>query len=113
MAGHPYKPPVGRRRFVQGIAAAGAVTAAFHLTGQVCTSTERIYAVDAVHDDFVAAFAAETERLRIGNGLDKSEIGPLVSKPARDKVERLVADAIAKGAQVVCGARIPPGMDTG
>jgi CopA family copper-resistance protein len=27
MAGHPSKPPVGRRRFVQGIAAAGAVTA--------------------------------------------------------------------------------------
>ncbi len=95
------------------IAAAGAVTAAFHLSGQVCTSAERIYVVDAVHDDFVAAFVAETLALRIGNGLDKSEIGPLVSKPARDKVMRLVADAVAKGARVECGGGIPAGLDTG
>ena len=95
------------------IAAAGAVTAAFHLSGQVCTSTERIYAVDAVHDDFIAAFVAETLGLRIGNGLDKTEIGPLVSSAARDKVMRLVADAVAKGARVECGGRIPKGLETG
>ncbi|MGB7320207.1 MAG: aldehyde dehydrogenase family protein, partial [Albidovulum sp.] len=95
------------------VAAAGAVTGAFHMTGQVCTSTERIYAVDAVHDAFVDAFMAETLRLRIGNGLEKSEIGPLVSKAARDKVERLIADAVAKGATVVCGGRIPPAHQTG
>ena len=95
------------------IAAAGAVTAAFHLTGQVCTSTERIYVVDAVHDDFIAAFVAETLALRVGNGLDKTEIGPLVSRAARDKVMRLVADAVAKGARVECGGRIPEGLETG
>ena len=95
------------------VAAAGAVTGAFHMSGQVCTSTERLYVVDSVHDDFVAAFRAETARLRIGNGLEKSEIGPLVSKAARDKVERLVADAVAKGATVVCGGRIPPDHPTG
>lgn len=89
------------------VAAAGAVTGAFHMSGQVCTSTERVYVVDAVHDDFVAAFKAETLRLRIGNGLDKSEIGPLVSQAAREKVEALVADAVAKGAKVVCGGRVP------
>ena len=55
------------------IAAAGAVTGAFHMSGQVCTSTERLYVVDSIHDEFVAAFVAETKRLRIGNGLDKSE----------------------------------------
>jgi len=95
------------------VAAAGAVTGAFHMTGQVCTSTERIYVVDSVHDAFVAAFKAETALLRIGNGLEKSEIGPLVSKHARDKVERLIADAIDKGATVECGGRIPPAHQTG
>jgi acyl-CoA reductase-like NAD-dependent aldehyde dehydrogenase len=45
------------------IAAAGAATAAFHLSGQVCTSTERIYAVDAVHDSFVAALAERAKQL--------------------------------------------------
>ncbi len=95
------------------VAAAGAVTAAFHLSGQVCTSAERLYVVDAVHDDFVARFAAETRRLRIGNGLSKAEIGPLVSEAARDRVIRLVEDARARGATVVTGGRIPDSEPVG
>jgi acyl-CoA reductase-like NAD-dependent aldehyde dehydrogenase len=95
------------------IAAAGAVTGAFHMTGQVCTSTERMYVVNAVHDEFVRAFVTETQRLRIGNGLQKSEIGPLVSEAARDKVARLVDDAVAQGAKIECGGRIPEGLEAG
>ena len=45
--------------------------------------------------------------MRVGNGLDKAEIGPLVSEAARAKVIRLVEDAKAKGATVVCGGKIP------
>lgn len=89
------------------VAAAGAVTAAFHLSGQVCTSSERIFVVEDVHDAFVTAFTTETQRLRVGNGLDKAEIGPLVSEAARAKVIRLVEDAKARGATLVCGGRIP------
>lgn len=95
------------------VAAAGAVTGAFHMTGQVCTSTERLYVVDAVHDAFVAEFVQQTRALRVGNGLEKSEIGPLVSQAARDKVMRLVADAVAKGATVACGGMIPEGAGPG
>ena len=69
--------------------------------------------VDAVHDEFVEKFAAMTRRLRIGNGLEKSEIGPLVSEAARGKVERLVDEAIAAGATLVCGGQRPPGLETG
>lgn len=95
------------------VAAAGAVTAAFHLSGQVCTSAERLYVVDSMHDAFVAAFAERTKALRIGNGLDRSEIGPLVSQAARDRVMALVADATAKGARAVTGGRIPPAFNRG
>lgn len=95
------------------VAAAGAVTAAFHLSGQVCTSAERLYVVDSVHDAFVAAFAERTKALRIGNGLERSEIGPLVSESARDRVMALVADAVAKGAKVVTGGRVPPDRNRG
>ena len=95
------------------VAAAGAVTAAFHLSGQVCTSTERFYVVDAVHDRFVGAFAERTRTLRIGHGLGRSEIGPLVSEAARAKVMRLVDDARAHGAKVVTGGRIPPALSRG
>ncbi|MCV9997835.1 aldehyde dehydrogenase family protein [Pararhizobium sp. YC-54] len=89
------------------VAAAGAVTAAFHLSGQVCTSAERFFVVDSVHDAFIEKFTAEARRLRIGNGLTRAEIGPLVSEDARKKVIRLVEDAKAKGATVVLGGKIP------
>lgn len=95
------------------VAVAGSVTAAFHLSGQVCTSSERFFVVDAIHDAFVARFAEATRRLRIGNGLGKAEIGPLVSEAARAKVEGLVAGAVDAGATVACGGRRPPGLDTG
>ncbi|MEP3437140.1 MAG: aldehyde dehydrogenase family protein [Hoeflea sp.] len=95
------------------IAAAGAVTGAFHMSGQVCTSTERLYVVDSIHDEFVEAFVAETRQLRIGNGLDKSEIGPLVSQAALQKIERLVADAVAKGAKIEIGGGMPQGLEKG
>jgi acyl-CoA reductase-like NAD-dependent aldehyde dehydrogenase len=90
------------------VAAAGAVTAAFHLSGQICTSAERFYVVDEVHDEFVEQFAERTRALRIGHGLERTEIGPMVSEAARNKVMRLVDDAVAKGATLVCGGRIPP-----
>ena len=95
------------------VAAAGAVTAAFHLSGQVCTSAERFFVVDAVHDRFVDRFAERTRALRIGNGLDESEIGPLVSEAARDRVMRLVDDALANGATAVTGGRVPPAHNVG
>jgi acyl-CoA reductase-like NAD-dependent aldehyde dehydrogenase len=90
-----------------------AVTAAFHLSGQVCTSAKRFYVVDDVHDDFVEAFAASTRQLRIGHGLDRAEIGPLVSEAARAKVMRLVDEAVAKGANVVTGGKAPPQFNKG
>ncbi|MEK1940721.1 MAG: aldehyde dehydrogenase family protein [Pseudomonas sp.] len=95
------------------VAVAGSVTAAFHLTGQICTSAERFFVVDEIHDEFVSRFAEMTQKLRIGHGLEHSEIGPLVSEAARDKVIRLVNDAVAKGATVVCGGRIPPSQPLG
>jgi acyl-CoA reductase-like NAD-dependent aldehyde dehydrogenase len=95
------------------VAAAGAVTAAFHLSGQVCTSAERFYVVDAVHDRFVEEFASRTRRLRIGHGLARSEIGPLVSEAARAKVMRLVDDAVRHGATAVTGGRVPPALTRG
>ena len=95
------------------VAAAGAVTAAFHLSGQICTSAERFYVVDEIHDAFVAKFAERTRALRIGHGLERTEIGPMVSEAARNKVMRLVDDALAKGATLVCGGRIPPQHSVG
>ena len=95
------------------VAVPGAVTAAFHLSGQICTSSERFFVEAGIHDEFVARFAKAARALRIGPGLEKSEIGPLVSAAARDKVAALVNEAVAQGARLICGGRVPPERNTG
>lgn len=95
------------------VAAAAAVTGAFHLSGQICTSIERIFVHDKVHDAFVNAMVARTRALRIGPGLRNVEIGPLVSEAARAKVMRLVDQAVTQGARIACGGRVPPNFNTG
>ena len=89
------------------VAVAGACTAAFHLSGQICTSAERLFVHHQIHDRFVAQLAQRAQALRIGPGLGVSEIGPLVSEAARDKVSQLVSSAIKQGAELVCGGRVP------
>ncbi|MEQ9490482.1 MAG: aldehyde dehydrogenase family protein [Alphaproteobacteria bacterium] len=95
------------------VAVPGCTMSAFHLSGQICVSSERFFVHENVHDRFVERFAGMARALRIGPGLEKSEIGPLVSQAARDKVIRLVDDAVSKGANVECGGRIPPQFNTG
>jgi len=95
------------------VAVPGSVCAAFHLSGQICTSAERFFVHKDVHDEFVERFVEATKSLRIGHGLEQSEIGPLVSEAARAKVQRLVADAVEKGASIACGGKIPDDQQTG
>jgi acyl-CoA reductase-like NAD-dependent aldehyde dehydrogenase len=95
------------------LAAAGTATAAFHLSGQICTSAERIFVHENIHDAFVKALVFRARALRIGNGLAATEIGPLVSEAARTKVIQLVEGAIAGGATLECGGRIPSDQPIG
>jgi acyl-CoA reductase-like NAD-dependent aldehyde dehydrogenase len=95
------------------VAAAAAVTAAFHLSGQICTAAERLYVHEGIHDAFVDTMARRTHALRVGAGMGHVEIGPLVSEAARNKVMALVDDAIGKGAKLICGGRVPPQFNKG
>ena len=95
------------------VAVPGTATAAFHLSGQICTSSERIFVAEAIHDEFVERLTAAARALRIGPGLEHCEIGPLVNEAARDKVVRLVSQALHAGASCACGGRIPPDRDVG
>lgn len=95
------------------VAISGSVTAAFHLSGQICTSAERFFVHEKVHDEFVQGLAKAAKALRIGPGLEKSEIGPLVNEAARNKVQKLVEEAVEQGATLVTGGRIPPDRTTG
>ena len=95
------------------VAVPGCVMSAFHLSGQICVSSERFFVHEAIYDDFLQQFTDMTKKLRIGPGFEKSEIGPLVSEAAREKVIRLINDAVTKGATITCGGRIPPQFTKG
>lgn len=95
------------------VVARGAAFAAFLNCGQVCTSAERFYVHEAVYDRFVAALAERARALRLGSGLGPVDIGPMASARERERVERIVARAVAQGARVVCGGRRPPALGQG
>ncbi|RIL02035.1 MAG: aldehyde dehydrogenase [Proteobacteria bacterium] len=88
-------------------AAAGAVYGAFANAGQVCVSTERVYVVDAVADEFVRRVVEHTGRLRQGSG-GEADVGPMIWAPQLDVVERHVEDARRRGAHVLTGGRRNP-----
>ena len=86
------------------IAAQGAVWAACLNAGQVCTSSERLYVMSKVADDFVEASRSFVESLNIGDPMDRStDIGPMINASGREKVERHVGEALEKGAKLVAG----------
>ncbi len=95
------------------VAAAATVTAAFLQSGQVCTSTERVYVEDAVHDAFVEALIERTRQLRVGNPLEVAEIGPLVSQAAQARVLNWIESARSAGATIALGGQVPQGQDKG
>lgn len=84
----------------------GALKAKFATTGQDCLAVNRLYVHAAIHDAFVTRFAERTAALRVGHGLeDAVEIGPLMNEAAVAKCEDQVADAVAKGAKLLCGGK--------
>lgn len=91
-------------------AVAGVMAAKMRNMGEACTAANRIYVQDGLHDAFVARFAAAMAALTLGNGLEEGvTVGPLVNAAARDKVARLVDDALARGARRLVGGDAPDG----
>jgi acyl-CoA reductase-like NAD-dependent aldehyde dehydrogenase len=76
--------------------------AAIFNTGQVCAIPKRIFVPDRIYHDAVDAFATAAEAITLGAG-DAGQMGPLSTRPQFDRVSRLVAAAIADGAEAVTG----------
>lgn len=95
------------------VAARGAAFAAFLNCGQVCTSAERFYVHTDVYDAFAAKLVEEAKKLRIGNGLDRVDVGPMVNENEHNRFTAIVENAVEQGATVACGGRVPDGLDRG
>ncbi|MCE8025087.1 NAD-dependent succinate-semialdehyde dehydrogenase [Billgrantia aerodenitrificans] len=82
----------------------GAVASKYRNSGQTCVCTNRLLVQSGVYDAFVEKLAARVAQLQVGNGLDEGVVqGPLINQAAVDKVQSHIADALAKGARLVCG----------
>lgn len=85
-------------------AAKGAVLVKYLNSGQACICPNRLFVHESGVEAFTNEFVSRVERMRAGNGLeDGIAIGPLVNQAAVEKVERQVADAVDKGATLLCG----------
>jgi succinate-semialdehyde dehydrogenase / glutarate-semialdehyde dehydrogenase len=91
-------------------AAEVAATARLLNNGQSCIAAKRFIVHEAIYDEFERLFAAQMAARTLGDPMAAStDVGPLASEQQRDDVEQLVADAVAKGAKVLCGAAAPEG----
>ena len=95
------------------MAARGAAFAAYLNCGQVCTSAERFYVHEAIHDAFVERLVEEVRKLRIGNGLSQVDMGPMATLKQRDRFEDLIAKARRQGATVATGGGRPAELNKG
>ena len=77
---------------------------AFFHQGQICMSTERAIVDRSLVDSFADKLAERASGMKVGDPREPDTvIGPLINKAAMERVTELVADAAAKGAQILSG----------
>jgi betaine-aldehyde dehydrogenase len=95
-------------------AAEGAVVGNLVNGGQDCTQAARFYVHEAVHDAFLAKVVSRLGSVRIGDPLSRAtDLGPMVSRRHRDKVEEYVRIGTSEGARLAHRADLPAGLGRG
>lgn len=88
----------------------GAMVAKMRNAGEACTAANRFYVQDGIHDAFVAGLAQRMGALRVGAGTEPAtQCGPMITRKAVQKIDRLVRGAVAQGARIVTGGTPLPG----
>jgi succinate-semialdehyde dehydrogenase/glutarate-semialdehyde dehydrogenase len=88
----------------------------FMANGQMCVTANRIFVQESIADKFVAKVKERIEKLKLADGLEEdTDIGPIIDKKAVAHIDKLVTDAVAKGAKLVAGglASLPKKLEAG
>ncbi|MDB6374998.1 aldehyde dehydrogenase family protein, partial [Photorhabdus bodei] len=84
----------------------GAIAAKFRNAGQTCVCANRFYVHKDIYRVFSQRFVEEVQKIKVGNGFEQGiKIGPLINSKSVDKVQSLLADALNKGADLLCGGK--------
>ena len=88
------------------MAADAAVSAAYGSAGERCMAVSQVVAVGNLADPLVAAIKERITKVKVGDGMDpSSEMGPLITQEARDRVASYVEGATAEGGTVLVDGR--------
>ena len=95
-------------------AADASIAASFLCAGQSCTAGELFLVHESVHDEFVERVRGAVDRsVRLGDPFaEETTMGPLNNAPTAEKMDRHVADAVERGAEVVVGGARADGFPT-
>ncbi|MFO1148028.1 MAG: NAD-dependent succinate-semialdehyde dehydrogenase [Alsobacter sp.] len=84
------------------LAIEGVIASKFRNGGQTCVCANRILVQAGIYDAFAHQLSARVSRMRVGPGTEAGvDIGPMINAAAREKIERHVSDALAKGARTL------------
>ncbi len=84
----------------------GIIGSAFGAAGQRCMAGSLLIAVGEARDRVLPALREATEALRVGDGLDEAtDVGPVVSAQARDRVRGWIDRGVAEGATAAVDGR--------
>jgi lactaldehyde dehydrogenase/glycolaldehyde dehydrogenase len=86
-----------------------AIVSRFTNCGQICTCAERIYVHAKIAQAFTEKFVARARALMLADPMTDPDMGPKVSRMELEKIEAIVARAVAAGAEVLTGGGRPQG----
>lgn len=76
--------------------------------GETCVSAKRFVVVDKLFDDFKKAFVEKMSAIKMGDPTNNdSELGPMARKDLREELHEQVEESVKKGAEILCGGKIP------
>jgi acyl-CoA reductase-like NAD-dependent aldehyde dehydrogenase len=92
------------------LAVEGAVWGRFRNCGQSCTSVKRLILMDEISERFISKLVEKVKTIVVGNGLEKTtHMGPLHNSQQREKIEKMVEDAVSLDAKILTGGKRPEG----
>lgn len=90
----------------------GIITSAFGAAGQRCMAGAVVVMVGEAHEKLIGPLVEAAEALRVGDGaLDSSDVGPVISRAARDRIAEWIQRGIDAGARIVLDGRDIAGED--
>lgn len=83
-----------------------SVSGAFWAAGQNCLGVQRIYIQENIFETFKQQFIERTNQYNVGDKQSElTDMGPLITEKEAIRIERIVNDAIEKGATLLTGGK--------